>query len=140
VVRCSRLASSPTTGTLQYQLLGAFVWLGLAALLTDQTSIHFTPLVVASLGFQVLVVSFASFLIWFTLLRRYQASRLGVLSFMTPLFGIGFGVWLLHEPLEPNFIFGALLVLAGIVMVSGYEWLRQRFKRNRESPVAPRSS
>ncbi|MFK3790553.1 MULTISPECIES: DMT family transporter [Pseudomonas] len=126
VVRCSRLASSPTTRTLQYQLLGACVWLGLAAWLSGQTSIRFTPLVITSLGFQVLVVSFASFLIWFGLLRRYLASRLGVLSFMTPLFGIGFGVWLLHEPLEPRFIFGAALVLAGIVLVSGYEWLRQR--------------
>ena len=139
VVRCSRLASSPTTRTLQYQLLGAFVWLGLAALLFGQTSIRFTPLVIASLGFQVLVVSFASFLIWFTLLRRYQASRLGVLSFMTPLFGIGFGVWLLHEPLEANFIVGALLVLAGIVTVSGYEWLRQRLKRNTQVASAPAS-
>lgn len=129
VVRCSRLAASPVTRTLQYQLLGALVWLSLAALWSGQTSIHFTPLVLGSLVFQILLVSFASFLIWFSLLRRYLASRLGVLSFMTPLFGVGFGVWLLDEPLEPNFILGAALVLAGIVLVSGYEWLRQYLAR-----------
>lgn len=129
VVRCSRLAASPVTRTLQYQLLGGFVWLSLAALWTGQTTLHFTPLVFASLTFQVLLVSFASFLVWFSLLRRYLASRLGVLSFMTPLFGVGFGVWLLDEPLESNFILGSLLVLAGLVLVSGYEWLQQRLAR-----------
>jgi drug/metabolite transporter (DMT)-like permease len=133
VVRCSQLATSPTTRTLQYQLLGAALWLSLAALATGQLTVHFTPVVWGSLAFQVLLVSFASFLIWFSLLRRYLASRLGVLSFMTPLFGVGFGVWLLDEPLEPNFIVGALLVLAGIVLVSGYEWLQQRLSARRAS-------
>jgi drug/metabolite transporter (DMT)-like permease len=71
-----------------------------------------------ALLFQSLVVSFASFLVWFWLLRQYQASSLGVFSFITPLFGVAFGVWLLHEPLEPSFLLGAALVLAGVVLVS----------------------
>ena len=85
----------------------------------------------SSLLFQILLVSFASFLAWFWLLRHYLASRLGVLSFMTPLFGIGFGVWLLGEPLEPNFIAAALLVLVGILLVSGHQWMVQVFNRCR---------
>ena len=48
---------------------------------------------------------------------------------MTPMFGILFGVVLLGEPLEVNFILGALLVLCGILLVSGYEWLSQWLKR-----------
>jgi hypothetical protein len=72
-----------------------------------------------SLLFQSLVVSFASYLAWFWLLRHYWASRLGVFSFMTPLFGIAFGVWLLDEPLEASFLIGAILVLAGVTLVSG---------------------
>jgi drug/metabolite transporter (DMT)-like permease len=35
------------------------------------------------------------------------------------------GVWLLHEPIEPSFVVGALLVISGIVLVSGYGWLKQ---------------
>jgi drug/metabolite transporter (DMT)-like permease len=46
---------------------------------------------------------------------------------MTPLYGIGFGVWLLDEPLELNFIVGAALVLSGILLVSGHGWFRQRW-------------
>jgi drug/metabolite transporter (DMT)-like permease len=57
------------------------------------------------------------------LLRNYLASRLGVFSFLTPLFGIVFGAWLLAEPIEPSFLLGAVPVLLGIVLVSGGGWL-----------------
>jgi drug/metabolite transporter (DMT)-like permease len=63
-------------------------------------------------------MSFASFLVWFWLLRKYLATRLGVFSFMTPLFGILFGARLLSEALEPSF-------LLGIVLVSGGGWFTQ---------------
>ena len=56
-------------------------------------------------------------------MRKYLASRLGVFSFLTPILGVVLGAWLLNEPIEPNFALGALLVLAGIVLVSGYSWL-----------------
>lgn len=65
-----------------------------------------------------MLVSFASFLLWFWLLRHYLASRLGVFSFLTPLIGVALGAWWLGERLEPNFIAGVLLVLLGIVGVS----------------------
>ena len=80
--------------------MGAFVQLMLAAVVLGQTGFNSTRLAWGSLLFQSLVVSFASFLVWFWLLRNYLASRLGVFSFMTPLFGMAFGVWLLNEPLE----------------------------------------
>lgn len=118
VVRCSRLASASASQTLLYQLVGAFVLLMLAALATGQTGIHFTPVVWASLVFHSVIVSFASYLAWFWLLRHYLATRLGVFSFMTPLFGMAFGVWLLNEPLEARFVAGAALVMAGVMLVS----------------------
>jgi drug/metabolite transporter (DMT)-like permease len=132
VIRTSRLASVPAKQTLLYQLLAAFVLLLLSALLLDQLAFNPTPLALASLGFQAVVVSFVSFLIWFWLLRHYLASRIGVLSFMTPLFGVGLGAWLLHEPIEPGFLLGAVLVLTGITLVSGHGWLQllpMRFAR-----------
>jgi len=119
VVRCSRLAQVSATETLLYQLVVGFVLLLAAAVASDQTGIRPTPLLWGSLLFQSLVVSFASYLAWFWLLRHYWASRLGVFSFLTPLFGIAFGVGLLDEPVETSFLIGALLVLAGVVLVSG---------------------
>jgi len=127
VIRCSRLSTTSATQTLLYQLLGAFVLLIPAAIWLGQTGFNSTPLAWGSLFFHSLVVSFASFLVWFWLLRNYLASRLGVFSFMTPLFGMGFGVWLLNETLDPSFFIGALFVIAGIILVSGYGWLKQIF-------------
>ncbi|MDD2918764.1 DMT family transporter [Rhodoferax sp.] len=123
VVRCSSLSNAPATQTLLYQLIGAFVLLLAGACLTGQARFNPTPAVWASLAFHSLVVSFASFLVWFWLLRKYLASRLGVFSFLTPLFGIVFGAWLLSEPIEASFLLGAIPVLIGIVLVSGGGWL-----------------
>lgn len=117
-IRCTRLAEAPATETLFYQLLGALVLLLPSAWLTGQWRFEPTLTVWAHLGFQSLVVSFASFLTWFWLLRRYLASRLGAFTFLTPLFGVLLGVWLLGEALAPSFVAGSLLVLAGIALVS----------------------
>ena len=127
VVRCSKLAQAPATQTLLYQLIGAFVLLLAGAAITGQTHVNLTPQVWASLAFHIVVVSFASFLVWFWLLRKYLASRLGVFSFLTPLFGIVFGAWLLSEPIEASFLLGAIPVLIGIILVSGGAWLNQMF-------------
>jgi drug/metabolite transporter (DMT)-like permease len=56
------------------------------------------------------------------------ASRLGVFSFLTPLFGILLGAWLLSEPIEASFLMGAVPVLIGIVLVSGGAWVTQALK------------
>jgi drug/metabolite transporter (DMT)-like permease len=88
-----------------------------------QNTFNSTPQVWASFAFQSVVVSFASFLAWIWLLRKYLASRLGVLSFMTPLFGVMLGAWLLSERIEFSFVVGAALVLSGVVLVSGHDWL-----------------
>ena len=125
VIRSTGLSSLPPAQTLLYQLSGAFALLLPAALLMGQTTFHSTPMVWAGFAFQSVLVSFASFLIWVWLLRHYLASRLGVLSFMTPLFGVLLGAWLLSETIEFSFLVGAGLVLAGVVLVNGYDWLIQ---------------
>jgi drug/metabolite transporter (DMT)-like permease len=137
-VRLSRLAQAPATQTLFYQLAGGFLLLLPAALLLGQGGFRPTPLAWGSLLFQGLLVSFASYLAWYWLLRHYLAARLGVFAFMAPLFGVAFGVWLLDEPLEPGFLAGALLVCAGIVLVSGHDWLKAALlhRRARFPPAA----
>lgn len=131
VVRSSKLSKAPATQTLLYQLIGGFVLLLVGAFATGQARFNPTPQVWASLAFHSVVVSFASFLVWFWLLRHYLASRLGVFSFLTPLFGIVFGAWLLDESIEASFLLGAVPVMVGIVLVSGAGWVTQwagRFK------------
>jgi len=124
VVRTTGLARLPATQTLLYQLVGACLLLLPAAWLLDDMLFAPTVLGWSSLAFQAVVVAFASYLAWFWMLRHYLASRLGALSFLTPLFGVVLGVWLLDEPLTMHFLWGSLLVILGIVLVSGYEGTR----------------
>lgn len=130
VVRGSRLSEAPATLTLFYQLVVGFAGLLLIALLTGQAGkVSLTPLSISSVLFQGLVVSFFSYLTWFWLLRQYLASNLAVFSFITPLFGVTFGVLLLDEPLSLNFVFGAVLVLCGVVLVSAEPWVRLQLRK-----------
>jgi drug/metabolite transporter (DMT)-like permease len=125
-VRASRLSEAPAALTLFYQLAIAFVLLLGVSLVTGKADhVALTPIAVGSVLFQGVVVSFASYLAWFWLLRRYLASSLAVFSFMKPLFGVTLGVLILDEPLTVNFVLGAVLVLAGIGLVSGEAWLRR---------------
>ncbi len=137
IIRCSALAGSSASQTLLYQLIGAFIWLGLSAFYLGQDQINPTPLFWSSLFFQTVIVSFASFLIWFWLLRTYLASQLGVFSFMTPFFGVCFGVLFLAEPLELSFLIGAICVLSGIGIVSGHGWIKQVVGSRNKTPAAP---
>lgn len=126
VIRATLLSEAPPTKTLLYQLAAGFVVMLVYAAVTGQLSrIDNSGVTWAVLAFHGLVVSFASYLTWFWLLRRYLAARLAVFSFMTPLFGVGFGVCLLRDPVSLHFGLGAMLVVAGIALVSGAQHLRR---------------
>jgi drug/metabolite transporter (DMT)-like permease len=119
LIRGSALSEAPPAKTLLYQLVVSGVLLMLIAFATGTLhTIAMTPIAWLSLVFQAVVVSFASYLAWFWILRRYLASRVSVFAFLTPLFGVLFGVLLLDESFSMRFAVGAALVLAGIVMVN----------------------
>jgi drug/metabolite transporter (DMT)-like permease len=119
LIRCSALSEAPPSTTLLYQLGGCGVILVAIAALSGQAHpAPLTGLAWSSLVFQSVVVAFASYLAWFWMLRHYLASRITVFSFLTPLFGVGFGVLLLHDAVDPRFAAGAVLVLAGVLMVN----------------------
>lgn len=119
VIRATHLAETPASKTLLYQLVITGVLLVLFGYFFFQTEpVRMTPIAWVSLTFQSIVIGFISLLVWFWLLRNYLASRLSVFSFMTPLFGVLFGVWLLDEHLDLWFMVGASLVACGIVLVN----------------------
>ena len=124
-VRLTKLAEAPATQTLFYQLFIAFLVLLPVAFFMGQATIHWSVLSFTSLLFHTVVVSFASYLIWFWLLKKYLASQLGVFSFLTPIFGMCFGVVLLNEQLELNFLVGTCLVLMGVMVVSLHHKIKQ---------------
>jgi drug/metabolite transporter (DMT)-like permease len=119
VIRATRLSQVSATKTLFYQIGLAALILPLASwALGEKGVVSLSAFAIASLAYQSVLVGFVSLLTWFWLLRRYLAGRLGVLSFMTPMFGVVAGVVFLDEPLTAYFTGGALLVAAGIVLVN----------------------
>lgn len=132
-IRRTALSEAAPSKTLFYQMaIAALVLLAYAAA-TGNAGIRYTPSAMLSVAFQSVVVALSSYLAWFWLLRRYLASRLSILSFMTPLFGVSFGVLILDEPLDGAFVIGALMVLAGISLVSGAGLLREKLRRGRRA-------
>lgn len=118
-LRTSVLSEAPPLRVVAYQLITAAVFLlPAAAILGDLTTIHMTGLAWASLAFQTLAVSFGMLLLWFWLLRRYLASRLGVFAFLSPVFGVVFGVLLLDDPITMRFAIGGLAILIGLLLVN----------------------
>jgi drug/metabolite transporter (DMT)-like permease len=71
-----------------------------------------------SLLFQIVVVSFASYLLWFWLMRHYPATRLASFTLLTPVFGLAMGALLLGEPITCAPRGGAAGRRRGIVLVN----------------------
>jgi drug/metabolite transporter (DMT)-like permease len=119
LIRATRLAQASASKTLFYQLAVSAAILPLfSVLLNEPGIIRLTPLALASLIYQGVIVAFLSYLAWFWLLGRYLAARLSVFSFLAPMFGVLFGVVFLREPLGPQFAVAAGLVAVGIVLVN----------------------
>ena len=105
--------------TLFYQLsVSAVGLIGLAAVWGEPGFTHPTPLALAALAYQAVIVAFVSYLIWFWLLQRHPASGLASFAFWTPLFGVLSGWLLLGDRLSGNLGAAAGLVAAGIYLVN----------------------
>lgn len=119
LIRASGLSRISASKVLGYQLaVSAVVMLPLSPLLGEAGITRLNLPVLLALAYQGVIVAFASYLAWFWLLQTYLVGRLMVFSFLTPLFGVAFGVLFLDDPLTPSFLLAAGCVAAGIVLVN----------------------
>ncbi|MFG6467916.1 DMT family transporter [Roseateles sp. BYS87W] len=118
-IRATRLSAAPAEKTLLYQLaVSAVALCGAAALTGEPWPSAWSPRLLGLFGFQAVVVTFASYLVWFWLVRQYAATKLSVFTLSTPLFGLVAGALLLGEGISTRLV-GALVALAaGIVLVN----------------------
>ena len=93
-------------------LLAASVWQG------ETWPARWDGLALVSLAFQTVVISFASYLVWFWLVRHYPATRISVFLLLTPVFGLFAGVGLLGEPLGSRLVLALAAVCVGIALVN----------------------
>jgi O-acetylserine/cysteine efflux transporter len=73
---------------------------------------------VAAVLFAALVVSVLGHTSYYGLIRRYEANLLAPLTLMTPIFTIAFGVALTGDRLDIRMVAGAMLALAGVLVVA----------------------
>lgn len=118
-IKATRLARIRAEKTLFYQLAVSAVALPVVAALVGERGVFApTPLVWAAMAYQVVIVAFASYAAWFWLMTCYPASRLAAFSFLTPVFGVLFGGWLLNEPVTLGLAAALVLIAAGIYLVN----------------------
>ena len=126
VMRVTTVSEAAPTQMLFWQLAGGFVLLLPCALLTGQNHFEGTAIGWTSLLFQIFIVSFASYLVWCRLIKIYLAARLGILVFMTPIFGVILSVLLLGESVGLPFVAGSLMVFGGIMVVQRPHFFQRR--------------
>lgn len=71
-----------------------------------------------AMAYQSLYVVPVTFGIWFALIVRYSAGRLSAFTFLTPLFGVAAGHFVLGDPITPAFALAVALVTVGLILVN----------------------
>jgi drug/metabolite transporter (DMT)-like permease len=118
VIKKTSLIKIHSAKTLAYQL-GVTALFMPGALLAGESGItKFDGLVAASLAYQIVVVAFASYLVWFALMRSYPASTLSTFTFLSPLFAMLSGAYFLNERVNPLLWVALALVAFGIWLVN----------------------
>ncbi|OHC64919.1 MAG: multidrug DMT transporter permease [Rhodocyclales bacterium GWA2_65_19] len=119
LIRATKLAQVTATKVLLYQLVvSAAVMFPLSWLLGERGIGVLSAPTLWAMAYQIVIVAFISYLAWFWLLTRYLAGRLLVFSFLTPLFGVGFGMALMGDQPSLHFFVAAAMVVGGIVLVN----------------------
>jgi drug/metabolite transporter (DMT)-like permease len=119
IVKASRLAHAPSEKVLLYQLVVSAPMLAVCSIMFGERLLAAPSLFAVSLlVYQSIWVVAFTFAAWVALIQRYSASRLSVLTFLSPMFGVLAGHAILGEPLTPAFAAAAALVLAGLIIVN----------------------
>jgi drug/metabolite transporter (DMT)-like permease len=119
VMRASRLATALPEKTLLYQLVISGVALTAASLVAGEAwPSRISAPVAGTLLFQVAVVTFASYLAWFWLVRHYVATQVASFTLLTPVFGLLAGVVLLGDALTTRLVVALVAVCVGIALVN----------------------
>lgn len=118
-IRATKLAQAPAEKTLFCQLAVSAPLLGLGAWAFGEAwPAEWSTLSLGSLFFQIVVITFASYLLWFWLIRHYPATRLASFTLLTPLSGLLAGMALLGEPATPRLLAALVAVGVGIWLVN----------------------
>jgi len=119
LIKASPLQKVAAEKTMLYQLVVSAPMMAVAALLVGERVTRIPDAVsLGALAYQTFWVVSITFVVWFWLIVRYSANRLSAFSFLTPLFGVAAGHFVLGEPLSPAFAAAVIFVATGLVLVN----------------------
>jgi drug/metabolite transporter (DMT)-like permease len=101
---------------LLWQMLFSLPIYFLGSALLGERAYHCSLLGLLALLYQGVMVAGVCFIVWTSLLKSYSPSRISVIRFTTPLFGILLSRLVLGEPVSPHLGAGGLLVALGIAL------------------------
>jgi drug/metabolite transporter (DMT)-like permease len=119
VIKASRLSQVSAEKGLAFQLVVSAPILAAGALLAGETMPAMPgPLASGLMLYQAIWVVGATYLLWFVLVKAYSASKLSAFTFLTPLFGVAAGYFILDEPISTAFGIAAVLIIVGLYLVN----------------------
>lgn len=119
IIRFSSLRNAAPEKTLAYQLLVSALLSPAAAWVSGAPwPTAWSALAIGSLVYQAVIVTFASYLLWFGMLTRYPATKVQAFVFLTPVFGAAFAAGLLGEPLGVELLVALVTVAVGLSLLN----------------------
>lgn len=109
--------------------LGAVLLLLAAALFERDTAPRWTAAAIASVGYLSVFGTVLTFTLYFWLLRYARATKLSVISFVTPVVALTLGWAFADEPVTATTVAGAVLVVVGVALVVRMRDDRRRARR-----------
>jgi drug/metabolite transporter (DMT)-like permease len=112
------------------QVFFALVITGALAFATEHPlSVAWTPEALMAIVWLGLLGSGVAYLAYFRTLQRWGATRTSLVAYLLPIWGIGLGALVLSEPITPNMLVGAGLIIGGIALVNSRYGRRPLFVR-----------
>ncbi len=109
--------------------LSGLILLIISSVTEDWSKIKFGVNGVGSVIYLGVFGSIVTFAVYYWLLRKVSAVIMSLTAFLTPVFAVLIGVFIGGEIITPNIIFGALLVLTGMLFVNSSFLLKNFLKR-----------
>ncbi|MFV0280842.1 MAG: DMT family transporter [Rhodoblastus sp.] len=119
IMKGSRLRFAPPEKTLLYQLVVSIFVLGAFALWRGESwPAHVSVKAGLAFAYQTVWIVSVTFVAWFWMVQNYRAGELSAFTFLTPIFGVAAGHFIMGDVITPGFALAVGLVAAGICMVN----------------------
>jgi drug/metabolite transporter (DMT)-like permease len=119
ILKGTNLRAARPIKALLYQLAVSAIVLGIGIVLfREHMPTQISAASWGSLAYQTLWVVCITYMAWFWMISHYRAGELSAFTFLTPIFGVAAGHFMLGDAIAPGFAISVALVAGGILLVN----------------------